>query len=224
MPTSGWAAGTIGRIEGLIPRARGFSRLERRHLFGSPGYWKNALYINSRSEDEVMGTGKPLWKRDDAGALPAVQQLAGKAVEGHVRELVNIAEHQAVARVEQRQRAAVAEIQRIQHVFKAGSVVDRLAESISGLELQPVREAFFGADLQRVVIRIGDGIFGEDAGENGHAIGRAAGAGQRIAVRRRILAQANQRDGVGIGAGNGGLRTVGQVQCESRPEWRPREW
>src|SRR5712692_6835842 len=94
-----------------------------------------------------------------------------------------------MAGVKLRQRVALAEIERIQDVLEAGAVIEGLAPSVSQFELEPLREAPLGADLQRVVVRVADRILREDTAEDGHAVGRTARAGRRLAERRGVGAK-----------------------------------
>ena len=94
--------------------------------------------------------------------------------------------------IEFRKRIAEFRIDRIHFTFETGTDIKRLTPGISGLELEATGEALFEACLERVVIGIADGVFGEDVGEDGHAIGGTTNAGEVIAVGGGILAQADQ--------------------------------
>ena len=101
-----------------------------------------------------------------------------------------------MARIEDRERTADTGIDRIQDAFKAGRFVERLAEGVSSGELQAMRKALIERRLQRVVGRVGDRVLGEDAAEYRNSVSGAAGASQRIALRRRIAAKPDKSQAV----------------------------
>src|ERR1700674_1068358 len=103
-------------------------------------------------------------------------------------QLPVIAEYNPMPRIEFRERAADTRVDRIQDAFKAGGFIEGLAEGVSSSELQAMSKALIEGRLQRVVRRIGNRILGKDAAKHGNAVTRAAIAGQRIALGRRVFA------------------------------------
>ena len=130
--------------------------------------------------------GKTTLELEDARHGPIIQNFSFESTVARDGKHPVIVENKALRRIEERQGAAGFVIEGIDRFFKAGRPVQRLAPGISSLQLKSMREALFQAGLKRVVGGGGDGVFGEDVGEDGNAVSGAAVAGptgNRIAVR-----------------------------------------
>ncbi len=161
---------------------------------------RTRLLINSLSSCDWMRIGNPLWNCMIPDNCQSFSTLPATPLYLRIGQIPNVIDDETLRGVEQRQRAAGFVIERIHRLFKAGRPVQGLAERVSRLQLQSVRETLLQACLERVVGRSGDRILGEDVAERRNAVHRAtrshSAAGHRIAIRRRIRTQAGQEDAV----------------------------
>src|SRR5579885_2099280 len=88
---------------------------------------------------------------DDARQLPVIQQLASDPVIFANRHIPHIIDHETLFGIEQRQRSASLVVERIYRLFEAGGPIERLAESVSRLQLESARETLLQTRLERVV-------------------------------------------------------------------------
>src|SRR5262249_60965587 len=100
--------------------------------------------------------------------------------------------HETVPRSNQRERAVAEVTKRFQDVLEARGRVDRLAERVSQLELQPMGEALLERGVQRVVIGIGDCVLGKDAGKYRDTVRRAA-------IRKHLVHRVPTANGIAVG-------------------------
>src|SRR5208283_4373558 len=85
--------------------------------------------------------------RDDGGYLPSVGHFAGKPGLLGNGQFPNRAEHKSVLRSQQGQSTHRARIDRVEFVLDRGTLVNRLAKCVRGLEHQSVREVLFQGSL-----------------------------------------------------------------------------
>src|SRR6202046_509425 len=111
--------------------------------------------------------GKAALKGNDAGELPAVQDYAFEAIKLRNGEVPDVVEDEAIPRIVSREPVGGVEIEWVQSTFEAGSIVHGLAPGVGSLKLQALGEVFLQKDLQGVVVRTGDRVFGEDTGKDG---------------------------------------------------------
>ena len=122
----------------------------------------------------------------DPGNSPAIKGLAGETlVLGHGQFPV-VAQDKSMACIIQRARTVTFRIDGVNEILEGRGEVEGFTEGVGGLHLQAMRETFLQASLETVVRGIGDGVLGENVGENIHAVGGASGPGQRIAKRRGV--------------------------------------
>src|SRR3981081_1490676 len=101
---------------------------------------------------------------------PPVQCLPFQTLVLRNGKLPEVTDDHPVPCVEQGEGTIAAVTDGLQDVFEARSVVYGLAEGVRHLELEAMAESSFQRRLQGVVVRVGDGVLGEDAGEHGDTV------------------------------------------------------
>src|SRR5207302_171473 len=198
-----------GRIEPVAAVFARILRLQRARLIGLT----RKLEIEAIHFFDVIlrsdAYGEPTLYGHNTRQVPTIGNLARKSTVSGRGQVPNVAEHETMPGVELCQRAAATRIQRIQDGIKAGGVIKRLAPRKCDPELQPMRHALFERGLQRVIGGVSNRIMRENAGEHRIAVARTAvgpnlvrriPAADRVTLRRRILSEADQSDGSGVGS------------------------
>src|SRR4029077_20569635 len=119
-----------------------------------------------------------------------------------------VAENNPMSGIESRERTAATRINRIQKTPKARGLVERFADRVSRGELQSVGKPLVEGRLEGVVCPVGDCVLAEDAAEDGDLVGGAAVAGCRIALWRRVFAEADKIQSLPVQWHRGAIRHV----------------
>src|ERR1700687_1177622 len=125
--------------------------LKRFELVGLPRQFKVEAvhqFVVGRRDD---ANREPRLECSDTGNGPAIHHLPSETAVTTLWQLPVVAQYNTMACVEGGKRAAEGRIDRIQNSFKAGCLVEGLAEGVGSGELQAMRKAFVERSLERVV-------------------------------------------------------------------------
>src|SRR5271165_2525540 len=168
-------------VEIVSAVALGREGLERLHLVGLSGRLEEVarvqLVVLSAGGDANREAGL---QGEDARHGPAVEQEAFGSFVLRNREFPVTVDDQTLTRIELGEAVAQTGVNGVELAFEARALVEGLGPRISHLELESPREMPLHHRLERVVVRVADGVLGKDAGEDGDAVVGATGPGERL--------------------------------------------